>query len=236
MTKEELINIYQNTVAKCANIVEPINTKLKCVETKLLTPINRVKIVEELDTVSALIKYCDKKTAILNMASARRKGGGVENGARAQEECLFRCSNLYTISQDLYPLSNDEYIYSNDVSFIKDGSYRDMYPVTCDVITIAAINLSSQLSAEIDPSDYTKITKNKIYNMLHSASENGCKNIILGAWGCGVFKNDPTQMAIMFDEVIDRSGFDFDNIIFAVINDHNSVDNNCQIFKNILSV
>ena len=33
--------------------------------------------------------------AILNMASAYRPGGGVMNGARTQEECSLRRSNLF---------------------------------------------------------------------------------------------------------------------------------------------
>lgn len=63
-------------------------------------------IIINSDTVSAAIDFTlFGKTALLNMASYKRPGGGVRNGARAQEECLFRCSNLSeVISTDLYKI------------------------------------------------------------------------------------------------------------------------------------
>ena len=62
---------------------------------------------------------------------------------------------------------------------------------------------------------------------------NDTKSLILGAWGCGVFKNDPTKMAQYFYDVLIGEGYikQLDKVIFAIINDHNSVGNNYQIFK-----
>ena len=188
--------------------------------------------VQNMDTVSsATILSKVGKTAVLNMASPKRPGGGVRNGARAQEECLFRCSNLATsISEDFYPLNNDVALYTKDAIFFKDRYYNKMEPITVDVITIAALNLNNY------PKDdtYEPLTKDKIRLMLSLPIINGVKNIVLGAWGCGVFDNDPSEMSNMFYDVIVNEGYYifFDNIKFAIINDHNSVGNNYTIFKN----
>jgi uncharacterized protein (TIGR02452 family) len=192
-------------------------------------------IVINSDTVSASIDFSLLgKTALLNMASYKRPGGGVINGARAQEECLFRCSNLSeVIPTSLYPLQEDECIYTKSAIFFKDFNYDYIKPIEVDVITMAAINLNG--FRVTDFKQYIKTNKDKIRLMLSLAVKNDVKNVILGAWGCGVFKNNPVQIASFFKEVLDE-GYDlyFDNVVFAIINDHNSVDNNLEIFKSIL--
>lgn len=192
-------------------------------------------IVVNSDTVSIAFDFTLLgKTAILNMASYKKPGGGVRNGARAQEECLFRCSNLSeVIPTSHYPLQEDECLYTSDGVFFKDFNYNYTTPTKIDVITMPAINLNSlELT---DFKQYIKINKDKIRLMLSLAIKNEVKNIILGAWGCGVFKNNPVQIANFFKEVLDE-GYNsyFDNVVFAIINDHNSVDNNLEVFKSIL--
>ena len=206
--------------------------------------------VEDRDTVSALKTYRNEfkehsgeygRVCLLNMASAKKPGGGVENGAQAQEECLFRCSNLFNIIPDiLYPIKEDELIYSENVTFFKDKNYSyfpDRQQFVCDVITIPAMNLNSKAKYDdLDrETDYEKITLNKIDLMLNHAYQNKINHLILGAFGCGVFKNDPTKMSEMFKKVIDEK-YDkcFGFIEFAVINDYNSVGNNYEIFKSVL--
>jgi uncharacterized protein (TIGR02452 family) len=165
------------------------------------------------------------------MASYKRPGGGVINGARAQEECLFRCSNLgHVIPNDFYPLQDNELLWTKDAVFFKDFNYGYMQDVHVDVVTIAAINLNDQ-----KVNNYEELTKNKIRLMLSMAIKNDIDNIILGAWGCGVFGNEPGRMAKMFKDVLDE-GYDciFDNVIFAIINDHNSVGNNYDEFRKVI--
>ena len=65
--------------------------------------------------------------------------------------------------------------------------------------------------------------------------KNNIDNIILGAWGCGVFGNEPDKMAKMFKDVLEE-GYKFNNVIFAIINDHNSVGNNYNEFKKVIGV
>lgn len=235
-----LVSVFQDTLENSKNLTDSTTSKHTFDETNppRLTMFKDIISVINTDSVSAVVEYSKLgKTCVLNMASYRRPGGGVHNGARAQEECLFRCSNLiHVVPTSFYPLEVNEALYTKDAIFFKDKDYEYMEPVVCDVITIAAINLNE--NAKYDPvqnvTDYRKITKDKIRLMVSLAAQNGVKNLILGAWGCGVFNNDPTTMSQYFSEVLVGEGYsvDFDNIVFAIINDHNSVGNNFDIFNN----
>ena len=237
---KNLVNVFQDTLENSKNLTDSTTSKHTFDETNppRLTMFKDIISVINTDSVSAVVEYSKLgKTCVLNMASYRRPGGGVHNGARAQEECLFRCSNLiHVVPTSFYPLEVNEALYTKEAIFFKNKDYDYMEPVVCDVITIAAINLNE--NAKYDPvqniTEYRKITKDKIRLMVSLAAQNGVKNLILGAWGCGVFNNDPTTMSQYFSEVLIGEGYsvDFDNIVFAIINDHNSVGNNFDIFNN----
>lgn len=235
-SKEALIEIYTDTKSICSSIPVPHSEKSAAVPFPSLIEKRGTIIVEPLDTVSALIKYSALgKTAILNMANSKHKGGGVERGAMAQEECLFRCSNLFTISDELYPMATNELIYTQGASFVKDVHYNPMEIIKGDVITIAAPNLNKNHEGNVIDQEmvanYDSIMIHKLVSMLDIAALNKCDNIILGAWGCGAFKNDPNVLVALFNRVLEHKQYMFDNIVFAVINDSNSVGNNYQIFK-----
>lgn len=237
MTREYLITVYQDTKLKSQLFDVPKSEKIKNSTWKYKDPIGSGNIiVEPLDTVSAIAKYVSEgKTAVLNMANAKIKGGGVKKGSMAQEECLFRCSNLFTIPDELYPIAIDELIYTHQATFIKNSDYETIWPMEVDVITIAAPNLNkdhkgNESDEYLDNEYYLKVMKDKISAMLSAAAENECVNIILGAWGCGAFKNDPNIVAKLFLDELHTERWQFTKVIFAVINDRNSVANNYQIF------
>lgn len=249
MSNRNLINVFEDTLATCQTIDKSVTTKHTFAEILPASPssINNISVINS-DTVSALVECInDGKTCAINMASAKRPGGGVENGASAQEECLFRCSNLWTsVDKSFYPLKIDECLYTKDAIFFKDKNYDYMEPVICDVITIAAFNLNEvghffgkrvakfdELNKSIDLN-----TKDKIRLMVSMPVKNGVKNLVLGAWGCGVYKNDPTKMSEYFREILIDEGYAslYDKVIFAVINDYNSVGNNFGIFSKTLNI
>lgn len=245
---KNLVDVFQDTLENSEDLLDSVTTKhtFSEINPPRLTMYKPNISVINSDSVSALVEYSKLgKTCVLNMASYKRPGGGVRNGARAQEECLFRCSNLIqVVPNSFYPLQENEALYTKDAIFFKDKEYDYMDPVECDVVTIAALRLhgvigeDGKMSYESDVTDYRKITKDKIRLMVSLASKNGVQNLILGAWGCGVFKNDPNLMSQYFSEILTGEGYsvDFKNVVFAVINDHNSVDNNYEIFhKNLNS-
>jgi uncharacterized protein (TIGR02452 family) len=228
MNQNNLVEIYTDTIQRFYG---------KNIESYKHTHCGSKISVYPMDTVSALIELTLQKKsvgtnmAVLNMANSKTPGGGVVHGARAQEECLFRCSNLYQISSMYYPIEENEIIWSKNVSFIKDFNYKLIDPILCDVITLPAINLNQKADNYSSTPEYKQIMISKIHHMCQLAMKNNINTLILGAWGCGVFNNEPRVIASMFKEVLSLYQFE---VIFAIINDHNSVDNNLEIFKEIL--
>jgi uncharacterized protein (TIGR02452 family) len=199
-------------------------------------------IVEKITSLEAIYKYTDEinGTVVLNFASAKHPGGGFLNGAVAQEESLARSSNLYPSlleQTEFYqnneaPYYNDKIIYTPDVLFFKDdnGNYV-AEEKRCSVITCAAPNLNGgNYDIETVRIEFVK----RIEKVLQVAILNEEENIILGAWGCGVFRNPPDMVADCFATVLNILGYKdfFKNIIFAIPPFPD--DKNYQAFKNIL--
>ncbi len=195
-----------------------------------------------MDELSA---HPERKTAVLNFASATRPGGGVKTGSSAQEESLCRCSTLYPtldrrfLWQKYYdvnraaqnPLHTDACIYSPGVIICKtDDSFPERMPRdqwrTVDVISCAAPNLRSESYNVHNPEAGAglKLTRTEQYGLhvrrarhiLHIAAANGVDTLILGAFGCGAFLNDPYAVARAYRDVLPEYKYCFDRIIFAV--------------------
>lgn len=183
------------------------------------------------------------KTAVLNFANPQYPGGGASKGAVAQEECLCRCSNLYlclsapNIFEDYYfyhkkytnHLFSDRLIYTKDVVVFKDESEvpallpRDEW-FFVDVITCAAPYIAK---INIDNASLKSLFKSRIKNIFEAAIDNKVEVIILGAFGCGAFKNPPEVVAEAFHEVIDENGYagNFRKIVFAIKCNPNNTKN-----------
>jgi len=251
MKNEELIEVFEDTMKLVEDRTIETNSRTLKQDFTIINSDKGYRIpcieVSPLDSVSYIKENKEGKMCILNMASYKRGGGGVRNGSRAQEECLFRCSNLFeTVDQKFYSLKEDECLYTTDSVFFKDFYYNRMDPVVVDVITIAAINLNknsyfdfqnNQWIDQLEDKDdnYINLTKNKIRLMLSIAEKNEVDTLVLGAWGCGVFKNDPTEMAQMFKDILIEEHFatKFRKVVFSIINDHNSVDDNYSKFLEV---
>ncbi len=191
---------------------------------------------------------------ILNLASRRNPGGGVMNGSRAQEESLFRSTNLflsmyrYAAYAEDYGLEKSKYqypmpmrfggIYVPDATVFRAGAKNDFAlldePYYMSFVAVAAIN-HPELDADgnICEED-AALTKNKMRTMLRIGLLNGHDCIVLGAFGCGAFHNPPKHIARLFHEVIDEQEFKnkYKLIAFAILEDHNSPrGGNLQPFK-----
>lgn len=171
-----------------------------------------------------------RDVAVLNFASARNAGGGFLNGAKAQEEDLTRCSTLYDclLSQPAYYTANrqqqsmlytDHVIYSPQVPWFRTRSRDEPDGLFyASVITAPAPN-ANQAIRHGEPADAIEpALRRRAGLVLGVARDNGHRTLVLGAWGCGVFGNDPTMVASSFRHWLHETSFRsaFDRVVFAV--------------------
>lgn len=187
-----------------------------------------------------------KDIGVLNFASAKNPGGGFLNGALAQEESIAVGSGLYDtqLKNEKYYLENrncktmmytDYMIYSPEVVFIRDESLNLLEsPVAANIITAPAVNYGQVILKKEDTELAKKVMKIRMRKVLALFAEKKNKNLILGAYGCGVFRNDPNLISDYWKELLYEENFVsyFDNIVFAVFD--NSKDQKCfRAFKKL---
>jgi uncharacterized protein (TIGR02452 family) len=181
----------------------------------------------------------------LNYASAHYPGGGFLSGARAQEESLARSSALYACLKDnpMYawhqahrdPFYTDYAIYSPDVPVIReDGGALLEEPYLCAFITCPAVNATDALDR--DPTCGPAIRDamaSRVARVLAIAAAHGHADVILGAWGCGAFGNDPRAIAALFHAALSGPYRDVFALVVFAIPEWSSGRGNAGPFKQV---
>lgn len=184
----------------------------------------RVQVTNE-TTLGASRRLVERglRSLALNFANGVHPGGGFLYGATAQEEVLCRSSALYQtlINDPMYqehqkrplPDSTDWAIYSPDVPvFRTDDGTELQQPWLLSLITCAA-----PYAPAIGQPQAGDLLQKRIHRVLAIARSYEHAALVLGAWGCGVFANDPHRTAIDFRQALenDYSGA-FSDIVFAI--------------------
>ena len=261
MTKEERISIYRSTIrivnAKGYSIGSVDvnfdndatmmgNTKFYSskvnIEHSLLPKYDtEVKVMDNdcLDVAQSLVRL-GFKPAVLNMASFHTPGGGVERGSAAQEESLFRRTNLFRSLYQFHEIGTNYGIEQRDERYPMQMSYGGIYtpgvtvfrksenedckimddPFRIDVISLPAVRKPT-IKADGDVEDWVKDTLyKKVKQILDIALENGNDSLVLSAFGCGAYGTPPKIVAKIFHDVIDSEEYKglFKAIYFAIIN------------------
>ncbi|WP_338218015.1 TIGR02452 family protein [Lacticaseibacillus salsurivasis] len=168
-------------------------------------------------------------TGVMNFASPTNPGGGVEYGAKAQEESIAKCTYLlpqlrqfeatyYAPNRENYNhgLFSASLIYSAHVRQVFGESGQRLTNHFVDVVTVAAPNRSAfrRLTTDQTGPDLQL----KISQTLRAFKANGARVIILGAFGTGVFANPAAQVATIFRQELMRPEFAgaFDDVIFSI--------------------
>ncbi len=176
----------------------------------------------------------------LNFASAKNPGGGFLGGSQAQEESLARATALHACispKQGYYDtnracgtcLYTDHMIYSPSVPvFRNDNDELLSTPYVASIITAPAVNAGALRNNE--PHHISKISEimlGRIAKVLSLAVVHGHRQLVLGAWGCGVFKNDPASVADWFHRCLREDNTfrgAFDTVVFAVLDRTRSLE------------
>lgn len=220
-------------------------------------------VVSKKRSYEAASGYRGQKVCVHNFASAINPGGGVVNGSSAQEECLCRCSGLYfclnikEMWDGFYtphrnakdPIHNDDIIYTPGVTVFKsDTAYPKLMPeedwYEANVITCAAPNLrqhpgnaynsgDGNVAVGITEEKLRELHEKRLRRILDVAAMEGNEVVILGAFGCGAFSNDPKVVAQAAKNVVKEYKNAFKNIEFAVYCSL-SDERNYKIFENVL--
>ena len=192
----------------------------------------------------------DERILVLNLANPVNPGGGVRNGAKAQEEDLCRKSSLllslegakaapyykYNRSLNTY-MGSDSVMIHPQVEIIKDenGDLLDESVIVA-VMTCAAPMLRYGMEG-MNQKQYEGMMLQRITGMLKVAAYSGYRRLVLGAFGCGAFRNDARMVSDLFYKALKEFDYDgmkekdmFKRIDFAVM-DHSEDQYNYKEFS-----
>ncbi|MFF3608234.1 TIGR02452 family protein [Streptomyces sp. NPDC002463] len=190
-----------------------------------------------------------RPVAVLNFASARNPGGGYLNGAQAQEEALCRSSALHATllrAPDYYAehrarrdaLYTDRVIHSPGVPVFRDDRGALLAePFTVGFLTSPAPNAGAVRRNTPELADRLPAAlASRAERVLETATAAGYRRLVLGAWGCGVFQNDPAEVAGTFKALLTGDGRfagHFEEVVFAVL-DRSSGTPTLAAFRRVL--
>ncbi|ELK41140.1 hypothetical protein BAG01nite_40570 [Brevibacillus agri] len=148
-----------------------------------------------------IVREQRENTVCLNFASAKHPGGGFPGGSQAQEESLARASGLLD------------------------------QPYLLSFVTAPAVNAG--VVREREPENAGQIgpvMKERIRKVLRASAIHGNRTVILGAYGCGVFRNQAKDVADYFAQVLLDEEYAklFDDIVFAIY-DHSARQENVRV-------
>ena len=195
-----------------------------------------VEVTEETSLSAAFRHHEDGlRTLVLNFASPTVPGGGFLAGERAQEEYHCRSSALFAcqVGGPMYAfhthqanaLRSDAMIYSPDVPVFRGDDHQLLE----DPYKVAFLSAAACDARDVAPLDQPKIAGAmgaRIVKVLAAAQANGHDALVLGAWGCGNFANDPALIADLFRQAL-QGPFKgaFRRVTFAIIDA--SADQRC---------
>ncbi len=185
---------------------------------------------------------------VLIFADHRFAGGDVGNGSGAQEESLFRRTNLCNglLQNKFYPIFSGESIILKNVTVFRDiekNNYEFITPYVMDFIACPGIQ-NPKIENGIFNEHDEFILRTKIKCIFQAAQNNNNDSLVLGPIGCGSWRCPPKEVARIFKEEISKYNGSFKIILFAclevdqkdyiVVNRHH--ESNYHIFTDCFKV
>lgn len=161
---------------------------------------------------------------VLNFANGVSPGGGFLHGSRAQEETLCFASTLYAslVGDPFYKRhrkrsdkASSTHTILSEATVFRDDLYENLsHPWKMGVMTCAAPVCRV---GEIEGVQAQKLMEERIRRVLAIAHTYDYQHLVLGAWGCGAFQNDPVHTAQCFRRVIETEQRGaFAEVVFAI--------------------
>jgi uncharacterized protein (TIGR02452 family) len=198
---------------------------------------------DSFEAATALLDQGWPTLAVLNMANEHNCGGAWCQKPGSQEEDLLRCSSLplslwprrlrsdhrmpefddrLPRKETIYPFPEAAVVYSPNVLVLRsrDGKpYASQDQRMVAVVSSAAQDLRDWKSHYKGPFD-RRLTREKVRSHLWAAAKHGHTALVLGAFGCGAFKNDADEITKIYMQLLGPGGeFDgrFGVVVFAII-------------------
>ncbi|MDR2073976.1 MAG: TIGR02452 family protein [Oscillospiraceae bacterium] len=189
------------------------------------------------DCISAALNLREK-VGILNFANAHAPGGAQEGAICSQTNLLTflrdpSVTNFYELNKPEYPENERRVVMSDDVTILKEGHYdlpetRQKKVLVCSAAAVD--NNEGRFNAESE-------MLIRVRTVISAFAYYRVPNIILGAWGCGVFGNSPDLVARAFYQILITEHMKdyFKNVHFAIYGNANGINNNIDAFKRVFS-
>lgn len=185
---------------------------------------NKIDIVFiNTDTVGALMELTEseERIVLLNFASYKNPGGQFLRGSTAQEEMLCHESFLYNVLCECgayyewnqkhlnYGLYTHRALYTPDICFKRGGCTKHVAVITCASPNMHAVQYHPEKIK------FNKITlEERAQLVCEVATNRGHDIIILGAWGCGVFRQSPNDVIEAWNKALNN--VKFNKVVMAV--------------------
>ena len=230
---EEMSSRYADKIAACVRDSYIYGPEKDIVLAETNESLKRHTSLVNMDSVEAVLSLQKKgygKIAVLNFASYKNPGGMFMQGSSAQEEALCHASFIYNVLREFedYYAWNRKYlnkgmymnraIYSPDVVFTHGSLKGKADVITCAAPNIAAGRRYNQVTEEENLDYFT----DRCRFVAKIALEQKVDTLILGAWGCGVFGQNPDMVADIMVHIFTHA--DIPHVKFAVPERLNAVN------------
>ncbi len=172
------------------------------------------------------VKIVDEQTG--RIMEGRRYSDGLHQAIEAKENVKVEAATqtFATITLQNYFRMYKKLAGMTGTAETEAGEFWNIYKL--DVVVIPT-------NRPVQRIDYEDLVYKRIMRMLLVAASRGYNNLVLGAWGCGAFGNDPKIMSDLFKKAARETDGLFEIMEFAIIRNDAKPENYNEFSRNFRS-